>query len=154
MIMDIKIAMIKEEKILNDYLKSRGLKQSAPRREVMLRFLSIERHVTADELYDEVARKDPSIGRATVYRTLKVLCECGLASELKLNDGLTRYEHKYRHDHHDHLVCNSCGGCIEVVDPRIEKLQRQMAESRGFIPEHHSMTIYGTCKGCAAREKK
>ncbi len=141
--------MKKEEQILEKYLQENGMRQSKRRNVVLRVFLSQEKHLTADELYDTVMKKDPSIGRATVYRTMKVLCDCGLARETQFSDGITYYEHNYLHNHHDHLVCNKCNTFVEVIDERIEKLQEQMATKKNFIPQSHTMIIYGICRKCA-----
>lgn len=88
------------------------------------------------------------MGFATVYRTLKLLCECGLGRELKFEDGTARYEHLYGHRYHDHLVCTRCGRFVEVVDPEIERLQEKLAKRHGFQPERHWLEIYGVCRKC------
>ena len=93
----------------------------------------------------------PSIGFATVYRTLKLLCEAGLCRELKFEDGITRYEHLYGHQHHDHLVCTRCGKFIEIIEPEIEKLQEKLFKKHKFLPQRHRMELYGICKKCRKR---
>lgn len=143
--------MIKEKDILNNYIETKGLKKSTRRFEILDAFVTSGTHLTADELYDIVIEKNSSIGRATVYRTLKLLSECGLASELRLDDGVVRYELKYRNPHHDHLVCTDCGSYIEVVDNHIEELQNSMANRHGFIPEDHTLIIYGLCQNCSEK---
>ncbi len=139
----------KEHKILNRYLKNRGMRQSSSRNLILSVFLNIEKHATADEIYNKVIKKDQSAGRATVYRTMKILTQCNLARKIEFSDGITRYEHKYRHEHHDHLKCNSCGASGEVYNQKIEKLQENMAEKSGFIPQSHTLTIYGICRECS-----
>ncbi len=143
--------MLKEETILNNYLRENGLKQSRTREQVMRCFLETERHLTAEELYRKVSRRFPSIGMATVYRTLGILCRAGLAEELRLQDGVARYEHKYRHRHHDHLVCSSCRKFVEVADAELERVLAELAESRGITPEYHSVVVYGTCRECSGK---
>lgn len=138
----------KEEKIFEDYLVTKGLKHSRQRKGVLDIFLSIDRHLTAEELYGIVRKKYPSVGYATIYRTLKLLCGCGLCRELRFEDGTSRYEHLYGHQHHDHLICTKCGRFVEVVDPEIERLQERMAKLHGFYSERHRMELYGICKKC------
>ena len=137
-----------EAKVLDDYLAARRLRRSARRRLVVDAFLDTERHLTADELYRLVRAKHPAVGYATVYRTLKLLCECGLCRAVSFEDGVTRYEHQFNHDHHDHLVCTRCGRVVEVVDPAIERLQERLARRHGFRPERHRMEMYGLCRRC------
>ncbi len=142
------MAFEEEQKIFDDFVKNRGLKHSDQRREILSTFLKTEKHLTADELYRLVKKRNKSIGTATVYRTLKLLSESGLCREFRLDDGTARYEHLYGHDHHDHLICTSCGILEEVVDPEIEKLQEKLAIKRGFKISNHKMEIYGTCRKC------
>ena len=139
----------KEEKIFEGYLAACKLKHSQQRKEITDVFLSIDRHLTTDELYRIIKKKVPNIGYATVCRTLKLLCECGLCRELKFEDGTSRYEHLYEHRHHDHLICVKCGGCTEVMKPRIERLQDELAKERRFIPLKHSLQIFGICDKCS-----
>ncbi len=138
----------KEIDLFEDYIRSKNLRQSEQRIQVLEVFLKSEKHLTADELYRMVKKKNPSIGTATVYRTLKVLRESGLCRELKLDDGTTRYEHLYGHKHHDHLVCTHCGSLVEVVDPEIEKMQIKLAKAHGFYIKCHKLEMYGICKRC------
>jgi Fur family ferric uptake transcriptional regulator len=142
------MAFEEEQKIFNDYVQSRGLKQSGQRKDILLTFLKTEKHLTADELYRLVKKRNPSIGTATVYRTLKLLRESGLCREFRLDDGTTRYEHLYNHKHHDHLICSICGSLVEVLDPEIEKLQDKLAKAHGFTVSRHKMEIYGICRKC------
>lgn len=137
-----------EEKIFEDALSAKNLKHSHQRKEILSIFLATDKHLTADELYRMVKKRYPSLGYATVYRTLKLLCECGLSRELKLEDGTTRYEHLYGHKHHDHLICTKCGSFVEVMDPEIERLQEKLFKSKGFCPQRHRMELYGICRDC------
>ncbi|MBL7071102.1 MAG: transcriptional repressor [Candidatus Omnitrophica bacterium] len=140
--------MQKEIEILQEYIKSKGLRNT-PQREAILRvFLSSERHLSADELHKIVQRKDCSIGYTTVYRTMRLLLECGLCAEIAFADGVQRFEHKCGHEHHDHLICIKCGRFIEAVKPQIEKMQEALAREEGFTITHHKLQIFGFCKNC------
>lgn len=137
-----------EKQILAEFLGRKGLR-ATPQRELILdEFLQQERHISAEELYDIVKQRDRTIGQATVYRVLKLLCEAGLAREVDFGDGTMRYEHEFGHEHHDHLVCTVCGKTLEVVDPAIETLQKALAERHGFRLSNHEMYLYGTCQQC------
>ena len=138
----------KEKKIFNSYLVTQDLKHSEQREEILDIFLNNEKHLTANELYGIVRNKYPSVGYATIYRTLKLFCECGLCREFKLDDGTTRYEHLYKHKHHDHLICTKCGRFVEVVDSDIERLQEKLFKQYDFYPQRHRMELYGICKKC------
>ena len=99
-------------------------------------------------LYNAVRKKRPDIGYATVHRNLKFLAECGIADEIKIANNRARFEQRYGQEHHDHLICLTCGGFTEVHDKKIELLQNKLAEAHDFIPRHHKLEVYGTCRKC------
>lgn len=143
--------MKKESEIFDAFIKSKGLRHT-PQREIILNiFLSTERHVSADELYHLVRKKFSDIGYTTVYRTLKLLSESGLCEEIDFGDGILRFEHKYGHEHHDHLICVKCARFIEVSSPEIERIQEKMAKKHFFTPTKHKLDIFGICKGCSKK---
>jgi Fur family ferric uptake transcriptional regulator len=140
------------EAAFREFLESRSLKMTAQRSLVFNAFRKKKGHSSVEELYDTIKRKDPSIGQATVYRTMKLLSEAGLAREVDFGDGIVRYEHTYGRDHHDHLICERCGKKIEVLDNRIEALQEQLAGKHGFRLTGHKMYLYGICPDCRKKE--
>ncbi len=134
--------------IFRSYIREKGLRNTRQREDILDSFFSSEKHITAEELFTAIKTKNPDIGYATVHRNLSLLCECGLADEIKIGNQKTRYEPKFGQKHHDHLICIKCGRFIEVNDNKIEKLQDKLAEANGFIPVRHKLEIYGICKGC------
>jgi Fur family ferric uptake transcriptional regulator len=142
-----------EREIFENYIRKKNLKWSEQRINILEIFLQSKKHLTADELYRRVKKKFPSIGYSTIYRTLKLLCECGICSEMRLDDGTIRFEHLYRDTHHDHLICLKCGRFVEVVDPEIERLQEKLAEKEGFILKKHILQMYGICRDCQDKDK-
>jgi Fur family ferric uptake transcriptional regulator len=145
--------MKKEIEILEDFIAGKGLRYTPQREEILKIFLSVERHLSADELHKIVKRKNPNIGYVTVYRTMKLLAEAGLCNEADFGDGIARYEHLYGHEHHDHLICTGCGKYEEVMKPEIERLQDELAKERGFIPMKHKLQIFGICGKCAKKKR-
>lgn len=134
------------------YLQEHRLKITPQRRLILDIFLLEPGHVSSEELYAKVKKRDASIGQATVYRTLKLLAGCGLAEAVSFADGITRYEPHFGVDHHDHLICEGCGQTIEIVDPVIERRQVELAAKYGFSLARHKMDLYGQCPDC--RPKK
>lgn len=134
--------------IFDDYLLKNNLRETPQRVMILDVFLKCEEHITAEQLYDIVKKRDPSIGQATVYRLLKLIGDAGLARKVDLGDGVMRYEHNYNHPHHDHLVCRECGKTVEFMDSAIEELQKQVAENFGFELTDHEMYLYGLCGEC------
>ena len=141
-----------ERAILSAHLTRHHLKRSGQREAILDVFLRCERHLSVDELLRRVQRKRRDIGRTTVYRTLKLLQEAGLARELVL-DGENRYEPAHDREHHDHLICQGCSVILEFTSPEIERLQEQVAAAHGFQVEGHRHQIYGYCRECAARRR-
>jgi Fur family transcriptional regulator, ferric uptake regulator len=137
-----------ERSIFDEHIQAAGLRRTTQRDLILEIFLSTEEHLTSEDLYSLVHKKDPAVGLTTVYRTLKLLTEAGLAREVRFGDNKTYYEHHYNHEHHDHMICTECGKVIEFFSPDIEKLQDQMASNFGFKPTHHSLRLWGVCSEC------
>jgi Fur family transcriptional regulator, ferric uptake regulator len=137
-----------KKKIFHEFITRRGLKSTRQRDVILDAFLSSERHMSIEELYLKLRTKHPNIGYATVYRTLKLFAEAGIANEIHFGDGQTRYEHVSEGEHHDHLVCTRCGAITEFENETIEKLQAEIAASHGFIIETHKLELYGQCAKC------
>ncbi len=131
------------------YMKANGLKLTRQREEILEAFLGAHKHVGVEELLGLVRAKQPGIGHATVYRTMKLFVDSGIATERHFSDGATLYEPETdEHDHHDHLICTSCGKIVEFEDERIEDLQEAVAKQMGFVLTHHKMELYGLCGDC------
>jgi Fur family ferric uptake transcriptional regulator len=139
-----------EDRVLAAYLAQHGLKRSEQREVILDTFLRAARHLSVEDLLRIVQRRRPDIGRTTIYRTLKLLKEAGLASELTFG-GQSRFEPHYNRDHHDHFICRSCGDIFEFTSPEIERLQVEEAQKIGFQIEGHRHQIFGSCRRCQAR---
>jgi len=134
--------------IFRQYLKKNGKLYSKQREQILDIFLKTEHHPTINDLYDLVKKKDPKIGLATVYRTMEVIYDAGLARKVGFGDGIKHYEHEYKHQHHDHLVCLKCGKVIEVTSNRLEETQRQLAKKHDFTITRATMRLFGICRSC------
>jgi len=137
-----------ELQVFMEYLQCRKLKLTPHRQLILDTFLENEGHRSVEDIYRVVRQKDPRVGYTTVYRTMKILADCGLAREIDLADGITRYEHLYNHEHHDHMICTECGKSIEFYDPAIETLQDEASAHLGFQVLDHRLQIYGLCGEC------
>lgn len=142
-----------EMEIFHEHIQKKGLRKTAQRELILEVFLSTEDHLSSEDLYWLVQKEDPNVGQTTVYRTLKLLTDAGLAREVRLGDGRTYYEHHFDHDHHDHMICTECGKVIEFFSAEIEELQDEMADKFNFKPTHHSLRILGICDECQQAEK-
>ena len=138
--------------VLKGYIAKHGLKTSRQRELIAEVFFDAGGHLSIEDLLERMRHTDPKVRQATVYRTMKLLAKCGLAEPRQFGDGHTRYEPMHDHDeHHDHLICTSCGKIIEFIDTQIEHLQDRVATEHGFLVTHHKMELYGLCAECQAK---
>lgn len=127
-----------------EYLHANSLNTTQQRETIVDQFLQCQDHVSTDDLLEQTRKKNKKIGYATVYRTLKLLVEAGLAQQRDFGDGQTRYE--IVSHHHDHLICSKCGLVLEFEDEEIERLQEKVAKRLGgFNIVHHRLELYGLC---------
>jgi Fur family transcriptional regulator, ferric uptake regulator len=126
-------------------LKSSGLKATLPRIKVLEIFQqSARRHMTAEDVYKALLTDGADIGLATVYRVLLQFEQAGLLSRSNFESGKSVFELN-EGQHHDHLVCLTCGRVEEFYDADIEVRQRAVAEQRGFELHEHSLALYARC---------
>ena len=132
-----------------EYLVTRGLKLTHQREEVLRCLMEADQHLSLEDVYTTAKRRDPTIGRATVFRTIRLLQECGLVAEVGSADGRARFELKADRPHHDHLICVECGHITEFESPMMERFQDQAIRHHGFRALWHRHEIYGRCRTCA-----
>lgn len=137
-----------EKQQFQNFASAKGLKSTKQRDMILDCFLSCDQHLSTEELYLKLKESMPGIGYATVYRTLKLFAESGIAREIHFGDGQTRYEHLHAGEHHDHLVCTRCGAIMEFENETIEKLQAEVARNHGFTIINHKLELYGICSKC------
>src|SRR5256712_6798776 len=140
--------MTEEQEVFLKHIQKQGLKRTSQRDLILDVFLRTEKHLSSEDLYRLVRELDPNIGQTTVYRTLKLLTEAGLAREVRFGDGRTHYEHHYKHQHHDHMICSECGRIIEFFSAELEALQDAMAAKHRFLVTQHLLRIIGVCAEC------
>ncbi len=144
--------MVREaQEILHRHLKDVGLKHTAQRDTILRTFLETRDHLSTDELHRLVQKKDARIGYTTVYRTLKLLAECGLASEVAFHDGISRYEHQYNRRNHHHMVCTECGNSVEFFSPEVSHLEQEIGRKYSYLTTRHTFQIYGICEPCRGK---
>lgn len=136
---------------LKSYLEAKGLKSTAQRDYIADTFFRSNTHISLDELLKKVKRKTPNIGYATVYRTMKLLTDSGLAIARQFGDGQTRYENIPDGGHHDHMICIKCSKIAEFQNQKIEQLQSEMAKKLGFTVVNHKLELYGYCPECSKK---
>jgi len=130
-------------------LRERGLKATSQRDDIARVFFGATGHLSIEELYTAVRKVNPRVGYATVYRTLKLLREIGLAAERHFDDGQARFEAvEEAAEHHDHVICERCGKIVEFSSQELERLQERIARFLGFVVGRHRMELYGICAEC------
>lgn len=142
------------KQILRAHLARLGLKHSSQRDTILHIFLATHDHLSTEELHSLIKKHDSTIGYTTVYRTLKLFTECGLAAEVEFHDGIARYEHRLNRRNHHHMVCTVCGDSIEFFSPEVEEVERRMGKKFHFAATRHNFQIYGTCEACQKKLKK
>jgi Fur family ferric uptake transcriptional regulator len=130
------------------FMAEQGKKNTRQRGVIVEVFLGAGGHLTLQELQALVREQEGAVGYATVYRTMKMLEEAGVAVERNFGTGQARYELAEFGTHHDHLICVGCNRIIEFEDQLIEERQDQIAERHGFLVQRHRHEIYGLCADC------
>ncbi len=148
--------MTEEQEVFYKHIQKKGLKRTAQRDLILDVFLHTEGDMSGEDRYRLVSEKDPTVGQTTVYRTLRLLTDAGLAREVRFGDGRAHYEHNYKHQHHDHMICSDCGKIIEFYSPELEALQDAMAAKYKFELTSHLLRMIGICADCRrkARDQK
>jgi Fur family ferric uptake transcriptional regulator len=133
---------------LRAWMSERQLPLTPQRLAVAELLFSADRHLSAEELIDALAKRGLKVGTATVYRTIDVLLESGLIEERDRGEGFRRFEPKRELPHHEQLLCTACGRVEEFRDAALERITHRVADAHGFERERHRLVIYGTCGDC------
>lgn len=133
---------------LRTWMRERQLPLTPQRLAVAELLFSAQRHLSAEELIDALARRGVKVGTATVYRTIDVLLESGLIEERDRGEGFRRFEPKRDLPHHEQLLCTACGRVEEFRETSLDRLTRRVAGAHGFERERHRLVIYGKCTDC------
>ncbi len=130
------------------FLRDHNLPVTAQRVAIAEVVLGSDRHLSAEEVAQEVNDKGAAAGTATVYRTLELLVRSGLVVERDFGEGFRRFESARDAPHHEHLMCSVCGRVREFREERLERMTTLIAESHGFARQRHRLVIYGVCESC------
>ncbi len=138
------------ERTFRLYLRHRGLKFTPERRRVLHEVLSGHQHFEADRLLTSLRQSGRRVAKATIYRTLPLLVDCGILRQVQLDDKAARYERSLGQTPHDHMVCLRCRRIIEFDSRRVVRLRRTIAASCGFQALAHRFQITGLCRECVS----
>lgn len=143
-----------------DFLAEKGLRKTAPRDAIIEAAFSTTEHYTAEDLLAMARKIDPAVSRATVYRTLPLLVECGVLREMDFGRDHKFYDPNYLdHPSHNHLICVDCHKIVEFEDRNIETLENCITKRLGFSPSNKIVRIEATCdelkaKGTCGNKKR
>lgn len=140
-------------KIFTEFLHKKGLRLTGERMAVLQAALNDEEHFDAERLWQDVNAQGQDVSRATVYRTVALLVECGLLREIDTGERKSRFEPVAGREHHEHLVCNECGKIIEFHEPKMEDVLPKICTSNDFEMTGHYVRITGVCGECRSRRK-
>ena len=108
---------------------------------------SVDQHISAEEIFTQVRARYPYANISTIYRTLELLKELGLVTEIALGDGCVRY-HPAEKGHHHHLVCQKCGGVIDLPESALLPLEKALSDDYRFKADLRHLAVFGLCSGC------
>jgi Fur family ferric uptake transcriptional regulator len=130
-----------------EFLARRHLRLTGPRRAIIESVFGTEKHFTAEDLLKWARRRDKSVSRATVYRTLPLLTESGLVREMDFGGDHKFYDPNYAgHPHHNHIICQDCGKIVEFESEKIAQLEKEISRRLGFSVNAHRLQITATCE--------
>ncbi len=147
-------SVISEKDIIRrvrDEARRKGIRWTNQRQVIVETFIASDDHITVEDLHHRVRAIDRTISAATVYRTINLLVEMGVATKQHFGTTSATFECDINKDHHDHFVCEACGKIIEFHNDKIEALQEAVAKEHGFTLRHHRMELYGTCSDCLSK---
>jgi Fur family ferric uptake transcriptional regulator len=139
--------------LFRSYLHQNRLPLTHQREAIAMALFEAERHQSVDDLADQLRGQSEHVGKATIYRTLNLLVEAGLARELDFGEGFKRYEHQAGETQHDYLICTSCGKVARFRREAMDRLQADIAAELGFAVQSRMLKIYGLCDSCAGAER-
>lgn len=135
------------------FIQTNRLKSSRRRDLIFENIVQTSNHFTVDQIYQQMLAIDPGIGIATVYRTIRLLVDCGILMEHTFGEKRGFFEViATEHQHHDHLICTHCGRIFEFHSPTIEMDQQRVAQQYQFKIENHKLEIYGICQQCQQQQ--
>ncbi len=136
------------EDVFRAFLRDRGLKYTSERANILGAVMRRNEHFEAEELLRQLWQEGRRVGKATVYRTLKLLVECGIVRETQFRNKQVHYEHSHGQDPHDHMLCRHCGRIIEFDAREVVRLRSRIAAEAKFHPLSHRFAILGVCAAC------
>lgn len=143
--------MKKYDAVFEDFLRTKSLKMTSPRKIILEAVFRTHNHFDVDSLYDIIRSKHSDVSRATIYRTIPLLIEAGLVKQSLRCQAKDQYEHTYGHKRHLHFLCIKCGKIIETESDKVEGLLAELAQKEKFIIKDYNLGAKGLCADCAKK---
>jgi Fur family ferric uptake transcriptional regulator len=137
-----------EIELFRSFIKGKGLRNTPEREEIILEIFVSPDHFDVDELYLRLRNTGSRVSKASIYRNIPLIMECGLIKEVWHEDGHMHYEPVYGQTHHCHLRCLGCGKVIEFVEEDLKDMQERLAKKHDFDIVDHRLDVVGYCSEC------
>ncbi|MGD0779563.1 MAG: Fur family transcriptional regulator [Dehalococcoidales bacterium] len=134
-------------------LREKGYRLTPQRLMILAAIESSDEHISAEEIYAQVAAKYPDVNISTVYRTLELLKKLGMVYEINLGEGRIRY-HAEESGHHHHLVCQSCGTVTDIDESALSSLKDILMRDYQFQAELRHVGVFGICEQCRKKSSR
>lgn len=140
--------MLDHARRFSEFLRDNNMSVTQERMEIVHAAFAVHDHFTADELVAHLGADNSDVSRASVYRTLGLLVRAGMVRQVDFGRGTSHYEHMHQSEHHDHMVCTTCGNVVEFTDDALEAALDRACQEAGFHPTRHSLKVFGRCERC------
>jgi len=134
--------------LFRTYVSHKGLRNTPEREEIINEIFAMQDHFDVDELYLRLRRAGSKISKASIYRNLPLIKDCGLIREIWHEDGHMHYEPIYGQKHHCHLRCLKCGRVIEFVEKELRAIEKRLKSKYDFEIAEHRLDVTGYCSDC------
>lgn len=141
------------QKIFLDFIKQNDLKNTPERMVILQEILKLNKHFEVENLIEHIKKMNIKVSRASIYRTLDLLVQCGIVNRINFDTSCFYYEITTNKSSHDHFICKECGKIIEFYYPEIENIHKNIVKSHEIEIDNYSHQIYGTCKDCNQKRK-
>ncbi|MGD9034841.1 MAG: transcriptional repressor [Desulfobacteraceae bacterium] len=140
--------MGEELDLFRSFIRRKGLRNTPEREEIIAEIFANDDHFDVDELYLRLRSKGSRVSKASIYRNIPLIMECGLIKEVWHEDGHMHYEPILGQSHHCHLRCIKCGKVIEFVEEELRAIEERLARKHNFLVVDHRLDVIGYCTTC------